>query len=546
MSSAPSTALTGLPLEHVPGFRRFAVDYAGHFERVESFFEGHPATTSDVRAAIDRTRAFPRQRGAVRDALVRQLAARSAPAEAMATAHALGEPETTAIVTGQQAGLFGGPLFTLLKAITAIKLAADISKAHAVRCVPVFWIDSEDHDWEEVRACTVLDGDLVPRTIALPAVVPADHQPAGTRVLGRAVDAAIADLESALSVTEFTASLLDQVRTSYRSGATLGGAFASWLDVTLGSRGLVVFDAADTALKPLVAEVFAREIETAGRTAELAAEAGRAMAERGYDAQVTPHPDSVSLFRLDGGRQAVKRRGGEITWLDSVAAPESLAAHARAEPACYSPNVLLRPVVQDSLFPTVAYVAGPSELVYLGQLKQVYAHFGVPLPLFHPRASATLLDSAAERFLHRYGVSFASLQAQDEHALNALLESQLPASVDRSFEAMAAGMQRHMADIVEAVGVVDATLQGAARSTLGRLEKDLGTLHGKVVQAAKRRDETLRRQFTRTRDLAFPGGHLQERALGFVYFLNRYGPALIDRLEAELPLSLGRHWLLTV
>jgi bacillithiol biosynthesis cysteine-adding enzyme BshC len=546
MPSVPRTSLVGLPLERVPGFRRFAIDYAERFEQVDAFFDGNPAEPDAWQAAIARTRAFPRARSTVRDAVVRQLSRRGAPAEAIDAATALADPDTVAILTGQQAGLFGGPLFTLLKAITALKLAAHVASTHGVRCVPIFWIDAEDHDWDEVRACTVLDAELVPRTVALPAIVPADHRSAGTRTLDASVETAIAELEAALGETEFTASLLDRLRSSYRPGATLGGAFAQWLDSVLGARGLVVFDAADAALKPLVADVFAREIETAGRTSALADEAGRAMVKRGYDAQVTPQPDSVSLFRLDDGRHPLKVRGGDITWLDSVVAPGTLAAHARTAPDHYSPNVLLRPLVQDSLFPTAAYVAGPSELAYLGQLKQVYAHFGVPMPLFQPRATATLLDSGAERFLQRYDVDFESLQAQDEHALNVLLESQLPATVERSFETMTAAIHTHMADIVDAVGNVDATLQGAARSTQGRLEKDLATLHGKVVQAAKRRDETLRRQFTRTRDLTFPGGHLQERALGFVYFLNRYGPALIDRLEAELPLSMDRHWLLTV
>jgi uncharacterized protein YllA (UPF0747 family) len=224
----------------------------------------------------------------------------------------------------------------------------------------------------------------------------------------------------------------------------------------------------------------------------------------------------------------------------------ALLASVRTEPERFSPNVLLRPVVQDALFPTVAYVAGPSELAYLGQLKGVYAHFGVPMPLMCPRASATLLDSAAVRFLNRYDIAIDSLQAQDESALNHLLEAQLPPSVEQALHAATAEMEARMQALISAVPAVDPTLEGAARSALGRMRHDLQSLHTKIIHAAKKRDEILRRQFTKAQAQAFPGGHPQERTIGFVSFLNRYGPALVDRLMSELPLDLGRHWILTV
>jgi uncharacterized protein YllA (UPF0747 family) len=163
-----------------------------------------------------------------------------------------------------------------------------------------------------------------------------------------------------------------------------------------------------------------------------------------------------------------------------------------------------------------------------------------------PRASATLLDSAALRFLAKYGVPFETLQPQDEAGLNALLATQIPPEVDETFAAAARAIEGEMTRVIEALPAIDPTLQGAARSTLGRMQHDLQTLHGKMIQAAKRRDDTLRRQYIRTRALAFPDGHPQERAVGFVSFLNQYGPALVDRLDAQLPLDLGNHWLISI
>ena len=265
----------------------------------------------------------------------------------------------------------------------------------------------------------------------------------------------------------------------------------------------------------------------------------------GYHAQVTPHVDSVAMFRVDGARAPIRRTADGFTVGDRAADPDELLGTLERHPDQFSPNVLLRPLVQDSLFPTVCYVAGPSELAYLAQLKEVYQHFELPMPLIHARDSATLIDSAGVKFLTRHDLPFEALQPQDEGALNRLLQAQLPASVELAIDDARLALQERLGTIANVVPAVDPTLAGAARSTLGRMEKDLKTLRSKILQAAKRRDETLRRQFSRARTQAFPDGHPQERTLGFVGFLNRYGPALVDRLLAELPLDPRQHRLIT-
>jgi uncharacterized protein YllA (UPF0747 family) len=249
---------------------------------------------------------------------------------------------------------------------------------------------------------------------------------------------------------------------------------------------------------------------------------------------------------LDGGRQPIRHQNSEFVVGDHVYSRASLVREAAEQPAGFSPNVLLRPIVQDTVFPTICYVAGPNELAYLGQLKNVYQHFGVPMPLMAQRASATLVDSAALRFLTRSQLPLEALQAQDEAALNALLARQIPAVVEESLEAASDAIAERMAAVIQAIPAVDPTLEGAAKTTLARMEHDLEALRGKMIQAAKRRDETLRRQFQRTRALVFPNGHAQEREIGFVWFLNQYGPALVERLEAELPLDPGTHWVIAI
>jgi uncharacterized protein YllA (UPF0747 family) len=191
-------------------------------------------------------------------------------------------------------------------------------------------------------------------------------------------------------------------------------------------------------------------------------------------------------------------------------------------------------------------VAGPNELAYLGELKGVYAAFGIPMPLVQPRVSATILDANAMRFVARHDLPFEALRAQDESVLNALLAAQLPPTVEASIEAVSQALTLRMEELAAAVIRIDATLEGATRSALGRMQDDLKKLHGKIIQATKRKDETLRRQFTHARTQAFPGGHPQERLIGFIYFLNKFGPMLIDRLLEDVPLLAGSHWVVTM
>jgi bacillithiol synthase len=545
-SDEPSVRIP-VDVRRFPWIRRLAADYAYDFRAVEPFFSGNPADRAAWADAIARTQAHDRRRDAIADVIGRQQSRRGAPPNAIAAGRLLADRRTVAIVTGQQAGLFGGPLFTLLKAMTAIKLAEQVTRDHNVPAIAVFWIDAEDHDWEEVRSCTVFDHTLTPRTVSLPARPGADPAPVATiRLDTDAINKALNELEQLLPPSDFRDGVMAGLRRAYEPGIGMADAFGRWLDQVLGERGLVVYDSSDAASKPLVSQVFARELSMPGQTVKLAALAGSDLTARGYHAQVHAQDDSLALFHLEGGRRSIRQQDGSFIVGDDRYPAATFVQQATERPSGFSPNVLLRPVVQDTLFPTICYVAGPNELAYLGQLRGVYDHFGVPMPLMYPRATATLADSASARFLSKYKMPLEALQAQDEAALNELLKTQIPAVVEESFTEASRTIEAQMERVVQAMPALDPTLEGAARSTLSRMQHDLQTLHNKMISAAKRRDETLRRQFIHARALAFPSGHAQERTIGFVSFLNHYGPALISRLDEELPLDLGRHWIVTI
>jgi len=529
-----------------PWIRRLAADYAYDFRSVSPFFAGDPADRAAWSSAIARTQSHARGRKEIASVLAGQQERRGAPKAARDAASKLGDARTVAILTGQQAGLFGGPLFTLLKAITALKLAEGVAKEHNVPAVAIFWTDAEDHDWEEVRASYVFDENLAARKVALPPRPNSEPAPVATIRLDQSITAALDELEQVLPPTEFRSTVMAELRSAYEPGVGMADAFAKWLERVLGGAGLVVFDSSDPAAKPLASSIFTRELRTPGRTVQLASDAGADLMARGYHSQVNLQDDHLALFHLDGGRRGIRRADGKFLVADKAYDPGALTRRASEQPSDFSPNVLTRPIVQDTLFPTICYVAGPNELAYLGQLRGVYEHFGVPMPLMYPRASATILDSAAVRFINKYNLPLEALQAQDEAALNELLAAQIPAVVEESFTDAQSGIDQVMERVVRTVPALDPTLEGAAKSTLGRMQHDLQTLHQKMIQAAKRRDETLRRQFIHARAQAFPDGHAQERTIGFVSFLNQYGTVLVDRLQQELPLDLGHHWIVTI
>ncbi len=546
-SDAPGgPALTGVDVRRFPWIRPLVADYSFNFSHVAPLYAGDPQSPQAWRDAIARTQAHPRDGAAIAAIIHAQQERRGAPPAARQAAASLADRQTVAVATGQQAGAFGGPLYTLLKAVTAIQLARRLSAEHGATIVPVFWVDAEDHDWQEIRNCTVLDADFQPRTVALAQPEGAGELPvAALKVDGR-IEQSLQELAGACTPSDFTEWMLAALRAAYRPGAGMAAAFATWIETLLGPHGLVVFESADPAAKRLAAPVFRRELQSPGRTAALATAAGEELAARGHQPQVVPQPDSLALFHLNGTRRAIRRQGDQFLIGDTAVTAASLIAEAESDPGRFSPNVLLRPIVQDTLFPTISYVAGPSELAYLGQLRGVYEHFGIPMPLMYPRATATLVDAAAARFLSRYDFPIEDLQPQDESALNRLLQSQLPPEVEQSLKDAEAAIRAALERVIDAMPALDPTLAGAARTTQGRMEHDLRSLQSKVIQSAKRRDETLRRQFTRAQAQIFPLGHPQERTLGIPFFLNRYGPALVDRLLEELPLEMGRHWIMTI
>jgi bacillithiol synthase len=515
------------------------LDYLSGAEGSRPFLGSAGFDLAAVAGAADRAAGLDRPMSIVAEALARQQEARGA-GRAAGRARALAEAGATAIVTGQQAGLFGGPLYVLWKALTTVKVARLLEEERGRAVVPVFWVASDDHDFAEIRSTSLIDAGGTIRTLRYAPDREPVGQPAWAIVLDETISALVEELGQALPEALGRDETLAAVAESYRPGVTLSEAFARLVSRLLPE--LVVLDPADAALKRVTAPVLAREIREGSPTSRLALETGGALLAAGYHQQVPVRPGFLNLFAIvEGQRRAlgfangiVEVRGTRERW-----PVDEALRRLEADPGPWSPGALLRPLAQDALLPTAAYVGGPAEIAYHAQIAPSYAHFGIPRPALLPRPSLTLVEPPQARALDAEKLTLGDLVG-DPEALVARWAREAYPDVEAAFARTREAIEREMGTVEKALGAHDPTLRAATASARGRALHQVDGLHEKALRALKKRDQGRADRLRRTRDALLPGGSLQERGLGLVGALGRHGLALVSRLETLLdPFARG-------
>jgi bacillithiol biosynthesis cysteine-adding enzyme BshC len=515
------------------------LDYLSGREGSRPFLGPGGIDLAAIAGAAERAGALERPTAAVATALARQQEARGA-GRAAERARSLAAPGATAIVTGQQAGLFGGPLFVLWKALTTVRVAELLEKERGRAVVPVFWVASDDHDFAEIRSTSVIDAGGTIRTLRYAP----RHEPVGLPAWAIALDdtipALVEELGQALPPALGRDEMLAVVAESYRPGVTLSEAFARLVSRLLPE--LVVLDPADPAVKRLMVPVLARELREGSPSSRLALEAGRALLAAGYHQQVPVRPGFLNLFAVvEGQRRALAFANGtvEVRGTRERWPVEEALRRLEADPAPWSPGALLRPLVQDALLPTAAYVGGPAEIAYHAQITPAYAHFGIPRPALLPRASLTLVEPQQARALEAERLSLGDLVGDPEALVSRWAREAYP-DVEAAFARTREAIEREMGTVEDALGAHDPTLRAATASARGRALHQVDGLHEKALRALKKRDQGRADRLRRTRDALLPGGALQERGLGLVGALGRHGLPLVSHLEALLdPFARG-------
>ncbi|HUF35468.1 MAG TPA: bacillithiol biosynthesis cysteine-adding enzyme BshC [Gemmatimonadales bacterium] len=447
-------------------------------------------------------------------------------------------PGALAVTTGQQPGLFTGPLYTVYKALSAASLARVLERRWGRPVVPVFWSAGDDHDYAEASHAAWIGPDGGVTTAALPPRPPeAPLTPMYQEPLGPGLEPALALLEEGLPPSEFREATLAWLRRHYRADATVAGAYAGALAELVAPLGVVVLDSAHPAVKRAAAPFLLRALEQA---AELDADLDRHAEAHGVTSRTSGIVvgDGASLVMLEaaqGRDRLVAHDGGFSTRRSRERLVlDDLRRIAEAEPARLSPNVLLRPVVESALLPTVAYVAGPGELRYLGLTPPIYNGLGVARQLPLPRWSGLLVETRVDRVLEKFGIALEEL-LEPAGALEArLVRSQLPPEVTGALAGLRAAVEEYYDVLARHAVSIDPTLerplQGARHQALAGSQE----VEKKLVQHLKKRQETELGQIARARALVLPGGKPQERVLTVASFLARHGPGLLVELSAAV------------
>ncbi len=523
-SAAPAAGLPGaagsgflrtLPLVP-PGaargfFPAWAADPGAFADLLPDPFD--PAVAERTAASVS---AFPHPREATAAALVHTNETLGGDALAVAAAARIAEPGVLVVVTGQQAGLFGGPLYSLAKAMSAVATARELEAIVGNPVVPVFWVESDDHDFEEVRDAWLLDPAGEARVFRYEPADAALRLPAARRLLDESIPDLVSAFTEALPATDFSGEVAEALHAAYAPGHSLGEAFTRFVLRLTRGTGLVAMDGGAPVFKQSALAVYERA--AAGEDGRRRIRRSTARIEAaGYSGQATPEGYGVFVTDESGARR--RARAEEL-------APDAL----RAAPERLSAAVLLRPLIQDFLLPTLAYVAGPSEIAYHAQIGGLYGLHGIPRPLVTPRHQVTVMNASQLRVVDRDGIDFDELAARDEAALNRVTEDP---GVAAAIAATRADLDAGLRAVESAVEALDHSLGPTAQRTRGKMLAILDGLEKRAVRAAKRRDEERRARFLRARNGLFPEGVPQERRLSPAVFRNRYGPGFANWLLAS-------------
>jgi bacillithiol biosynthesis cysteine-adding enzyme BshC len=534
-----------LDYRELSSYKALFLDYLYRFERLAPFFPAYPKDTDSWQQAAKRTSSYSRETGRVTAELREQNRQMDADSAVFESLDAL-EEGALAIVTGQQVGLLGGPLYTLYKAITAVELARYATSILGHPVVALFWMDADDHDFDEVRDARLLNPSNQLFTVSYHPTEIQDHVPVGSLRLEPSIEEPLSQLDELLSPTEFKPEVLGQLKETYAPGRTLSEAFGSWLLRMTRGSGLAVVNPASAELKSVAAPLFEREAADRSESTRLVEQTTHQLLSLGYHAQVSTSENRLNLFYAEPSRfHVVSEESGFRLSPDGplVGEPE-VRKLIQERPERFSPNVILRPVFQDMLLPTLAFVGGPNELTYLAQLGAVYQHFGVPMPVIVPRASLTVIERGNAKFLKRQGLALGDLRANDESLLNRLLREQAPPELEEDLSRARTCIHEITETLERDLASVDPTLVSTVRSSRGKMLHQVGELEAKSLRAIKKKDEILQRQFFSARTALFPNFEMQERQLSPVQYLVKYGWHFTEMVRESIDFEKPGHVLL--
>jgi bacillithiol synthase len=539
-----------IPFRSIPHQSSLFLSYIDFAPAALRFYRGAPTLENLTRTAKDlvANRQFPRSE--IVSILRRQNESFGIDAETARNIDCLERSDCAAILTGQQVGLFTGPIYTIYKALAAIRIAEEL-KSRGILSVPVFWMETEDHDLPEATRRTLASadhsvgvtdyGDMLFKDAEVP------QGSVGRMQFPENIRQVVQHYLDHLPDTVWKQEIRLQLETACRPGATFAQSFAQLLSGIFRGSGLILFDPHCPDAKRLARGILQKAIRDADVIRHALLERNKDLEAAGFHAQVSVLENSTVLFYFqDGARYALEKKGSGFSLKNSHGrfSVDSLIQCAEQSPEKFSPNVLLRPLIQDHLFPTAAYVGGSAEVAYFAQIEVLYKTWNRPMPIIWPRNSFTLLEPGISAELDRLGIDvqdcFRGRQCLTEKALSG--SGCLEAA--SNLETLQERLDQGLAEIRPEIELVDATLATALETARRKILHNVQRLKSHLIQLEATKDSRISKSLDLLMNHCFPNQKLQERELGIQHFWVRHGASVLDALRSSLEVECFSHRVL--
>ncbi len=530
----------------IPGHQNLFLDYLYKFENVKEFYE------NDFRNKDEYLNKFKKISGSERifrneiPNIILKLYSNLEPSQKTKdNISSLKEKNTLTIVTGQQLGILGGPLYTFYKIITAIKLASSLSERYAeYNFVPVFWLEGDDHDLEEVSHINFVNDKNELLKLNYGEVNPDDEikVSVGNIKFNNSISTFFEELSKNLRDTEFKEPLLTKLKSFYKEGKTYRESFSELIFWLFDEYGLVMFNPQDNEIKSLLKPIFKKEIkEFRTHTEKLVNVSARL--EEIYHAQVKVKPINLfygneegrfSIEPMDEGGYRLKRKKKKFT-------NEEILSEIENNPQYFSPNVLLRPICQDYILPTAFYIGGPSEISYFAQVMKIYSLFNIEPPYIYPRSSATIVEKNINSILEKYNLSVVDIFTDIEKLKSMVVEEISATSMEDVFNKAQHDIDLTLDNLKEKLFVIDKTVAETTVKYREKIFHYLNELKDKSKDSQAKKHEITLRQIDKASVALYPHSNLQEREFNFIYYANKYGMDFLKKLFDEIELNKFEH-----
>jgi bacillithiol biosynthesis cysteine-adding enzyme BshC len=455
-----------------------------------------------------------------------------------------------AVVTGQQVGIFGGPLYTIYKALHTIILATELTRKYSdYLFVPIFWQETEDHDFEETSSVTIVTSNFELRDITyIPEIDITRRQVGSVKFEKDALERVFSEIESFIPKTDFTDDVLSLYKASYQDDFTFAEAQAQLLGELLCEDGLLILDANTYELKSQASYLFKKEIETTPDLSQHIQKIGRELEKSGYHSQLDSQ--GLNLFMVEKGRRhKLSKNETDFSYNDRLLTDSEIHTILIEHPERFSMNVVMRPLVQDTILPTVAYIAGPSEVAYFAQLRPAYDWAGINMPMIIPRIGMTIVEDRFEKLLQKYNITTSEFLEKGAEIVETILKTEQEKILSDSFSDVNKKIDLALESLRDVISTTDATLDSALTSLKGKILTNLKDFESKSLAAERKKVSAMRQQFEKARNILLPNNVLQERELNLLYFLNKYGLDFWKKLKEKLytnPPSIHEHTIVNM